>query len=134
MQSATQSLLRKPLPTLAQWIGDGARADGFEDWVRCCIEQAPKTRTADESAALRILQTVCIAFVEAGRAEIDRHGRKAEEVILHLPRIGAYAAMMAIISMAREDADLCELLELLTPEMLSGAKMAVESVMRSRGK
>jgi hypothetical protein len=92
------TITSKPFPTLAQWLGDGGRADGFEEWVRTMLDAERDGATADEAAASRIIRTLSIACIECARTEDERHGRPFELTVVMLARLAGVAIMAAVMS------------------------------------
>lgn len=123
-------LLSKPLPSLAAWLGDGARAEQFEEWL---IEStaASKATTGIEASTVRIIQTLSIACIEALRREYDL-GRPVEETMQLLPRAAGAMVMAALLNASKEDkASVLRLLKLTVEEFGHGArKIALSATKR----
>lgn len=93
-------------PSLAAWLGDGTRADGFAAFADFCgrltdpawIEAAVAAGADPRALSFgRILQTMTVATVEAGRRE-GTHGRPTGEVAVDLARAAAMAVVYAVAS------------------------------------
>lgn len=124
-------LSQKPVPSLAQWLGDGQRAEGFEEWVREMIALQTDGLPPDEASVLRMIQTLAIAFMEAMRAETEQHGRSPAEVVHLAARAAGVAIMSPILSLCRDDAThLRDLVRLLAGDFKCGAKQMAYSAFR----
>lgn len=123
----TGFLLEKPLPSLAEWLGDGARADGFEEWVATVAMADKIEEDPEQQASLRMLRTFLIALVEAGRIESERHGRTATEVVHMMARVAGGAVMAAALSVLKEDAPRMRVAKILADDFGVGAKAMVKA-------
>lgn len=90
--------MSRPIPTLAQWIGDGARGEGFEEWVRETIALEHAVPSADEAALVRIIKLLAVACLEASRIETEAHGRPVDRTFIMLARACGIAAMAPVLS------------------------------------
>lgn len=121
----------KPVPSLAEWLGDGARAEGFEEWVAETLAIQAGEISPDEASIVRIVQTLAVAFMEAMRAETERHGRSPAEVVHFAARAAGVAIMSPVLSLAKDDArGLHELVRIITKDFKVGAKLMAESAIR----
>lgn len=62
------------IPTLRHFLGDGARAPGFEIFVRTVLERGKETPSPEERAVLRLLQIIAVAMIEGFRREQTEGG------------------------------------------------------------
>jgi len=53
--SGVPKLMARPVPSLGQWLGDGARAEGFEEWVRENLDHEAHIVDPNERAVLRMV-------------------------------------------------------------------------------
>lgn len=122
----------RPLPSLAQWLGDGARADGFEEWVAESVIAERHVADEGEASALRLLRILCIAMVEACRVETDIHGRDHAETVTRLGRCCGVALMAAQISILDGDKKppLLRIARIFAAEFAHGARTMAESTLR----
>lgn len=103
------------IPTLRQWLGDGARAEGFEEFVLATLN-AEDGSDPGVQASMRVVRTLLVAMVEAGRRE-DEAGSDAVDTLLRMGRGLGYAFMAAMVSKGSKDMPL-----------LRAKKMALEMV------
>lgn len=89
------------IPKLKEWLGDGARADGFEEWVAASLAAA-QSKDTGTAATNRVLHTLCIAMVEAGRRE-DTLGMDRVDTMMRMGRGLGYALMSAMVGKGRDD-------------------------------
>ncbi len=89
------------IPRLREWLGDGARADGFEEWIVASLA-ASESSDHGAAASARVLHTLCIAMVEAGRRE-DGLGSDQVDTVMRMGRGLGYAFMAAIVGKGRDD-------------------------------
>lgn len=121
----------KPVPSLAQWLGDGQRAEGFEEWIQETISLGADGLPPNEASVLRLIQTLTIAFMEAMRAEVERHGRTPAEVVHLTARAAGVAIMSPVLSLCRDDAkSLHALVRLMADDFKTGAKQMTNSAIR----
>lgn len=128
----TEDLMSRPLPSLAEWLGDGDRAEGFEGWVRHTVFMAEAAADDDQAAASRILQTLSIAMIETCRTEAEHHGRDFVQTVCALARISGVAAMAAVMSPLDDEKapPLEKIVKLITEEFRHGARMMAEAAER----
>lgn len=107
-------------PTLAQHLGDGNRAEGFEEWV--AANYAAEVLSGDEGAKAtgRIIRTLTIAMVEAGRRE-NEEGADYFDTVLRMGRGAGVALMAAVMSTLRDDAPLDEARDMIVKLVSEGA-------------
>lgn len=125
--SLEPQITKRPLPSLAEWLGDGTRADGFEEWVRETISIGAEVGTDDERAAIRMIQTMAIACMEACRTEHEQYGRSQAATLHLLARCCGVAVMSPVLSACHEapDSSLHKLIRLLADDFKHGAKMMI---------
>jgi hypothetical protein len=127
----TKPIFRQPIPSLAQWLGDGTRAEGFEEWLRETLALESEALSPDEAAVVRMIQTLAVAFMEVAKNESERHGRPIASTMHHLARAAGVAVMSPILSLCRDDAShLHDLVRVLAKDFKIGAKMMADSAMR----
>lgn len=125
-------ILDRPLPSLAQWLGDGARADGFEEWVKETVFIERAVTNEAEASAVRMVRTMAIAMMEACRIETERHGRNAADVLVTVSRVTGCAAMAAVLSIidhAKGPPPLMRVARELGEEYAHGAKLMAKAHM-----
>ena len=111
---AQDSFLDRPVQSLHQWLGDGARCDGFEEWVREATEWAGIAPPA-KASLIRMITTLSVAVLESCRTETTLHGQSVETVMARLPSAAGVAVMAAVLCVARDDATaLDKLAEVMT--------------------
>lgn len=127
----TSPVLEKPVPSLAQWLGDGKRADGFEEWLHETLAlETEFGKTPDDATILRMIQTLAVAFMEVCRREHER-GRSASEITHLLARAAGIAIMSPVLCVCRDDAkSLRELVKLLAKDFKYGAMLQADSALR----
>lgn len=131
--SATEKFFDKPLPSLKAWIGDGTRAEGFEEWVKEAIALGTTSPDPRDQAATRIMLTLSIAFVEAGRIELEQHGNDWATTVPMLARAAGAIALMAVmngIEWETKPRDIMRLGKLIADECAKGAMMVARGVAR----
>lgn len=121
----------KPVPSLAQWLGDGARGDGFEEWVSLSLDQTPDL-PPDQARFLRIAQTFAVACIETMRRETgDVPGADQIGVAMaQWARAAGYVSITAAASVLVPDAPWRRLGKIWAEEFQRGARMAADSLAR----
>ena len=127
MSDETIKVMSRPIPSLAQWLGDGARADDFEAYVRDMLAHEYAVADPNEKTMVRIMRTLSIACMEAARTEVEVHGRSFADALTLLARACGVAIMAPILSGTRDDpaAPLRQLVDLATNEFRFGADRMV---------
>lgn len=115
----------KNIPSLGDWLGDGPRGEGFEQWVSLVLSK--EHHNEDEAAALRIMQTLCVAAVESGNAEA-RRGRPFDETARYMARGMGAVCFAAVASCLREGTDWRDIAVMLTEEFRVGAEAMAEAM------
>lgn len=115
------------VPTLAAFLGDGIRADGFEEFVALTLASNEVIDDPAEQSSVRMFRTFLVAAVEVGRQELA-HGRPYEDICAHMARMAGGAVMAAILSGIRDDAPKMRIARLLGDDFVSGAKALIKSV------
>lgn len=122
-----RGFMDRPLPSLADWIGDGARADGFEEWVQTSIPVGAVSDTPEERAALRLIKILSVATVEGCRTETDIHGREFGATISLLSRAAGCAVGAALVSAMDDDIPSpLRITKLITEEFRNGLKLMLK--------
>lgn len=128
--TTAQPFLNPPkIPRLAEWIGDGVRADGFEEFVATTMAADAVVEDPGELSSLRMFRTFLIAAVEVGRSELG-HNRPYEEIVGMMARVAGGAVMAAVLSGIRDDAPKMRIAKVLGEEFVSGAKAIIKSIDR----
>jgi hypothetical protein len=115
----------KNIPSLNEWLGDGPRGEGFEQWVSLVLSK--EHRNEDEAAALRIMQTFCVAAVESGNSEY-RRGRPFDETARYMARGMGVVCFTAVASCLRDGTDWRDIAVMLTEEFRHGAKVMADTM------
>jgi len=121
--------MARPVPSLGQWLGDGARAEGFEEWVRENLDHEAHIVDPNERAVLRMVNILSVACVEICRRETDLHGRDNSETLIHLGRAVGVALMAPLLCCA--DANMPIALQRLMKIVLGEVRHGAESMLRS---
>lgn len=95
----------KKIPSLAEWLGDGARADGYEEWVRDTLFIDRAVASAEAEIGLRMIRTLTVACVEVMRQERERGEFDSATALQCLARAAGVAVSAPILCMLRDDAD-----------------------------
>lgn len=129
----SEKLVDKPLPSLAEWLGDGTRAEGFEEWVRQALVADADQR---EAALFRIIQTLSIACMEACRRETTLHGEELSTMITRLARCCGVAIMAPILSIldAGKAPPLLKIARMMAVEFEHGARLISRNTLESKVK
>lgn len=117
------TIFAKDIPSLGQWLGDGPRAEGFEQWVKLLLRT--EHLDEDEQSALRLMQILGIAAIEGSNIEA-RHGRPFEMTAVFLARGMGAVCMTAVASCLRDDAPWRDMAVMLTEEFRRGAKQMAD--------
>lgn len=133
--SLAPQITKTPLPSLTEWLGDGARAEGFEDWVRETISLEHDVGTDEERAAIRMIQTLAIACMEVCRREHEQYGRSQAEALHLLARCCGVAVMSPVLSACHEAprSSLHKLVRLLADDFKRGASLMVRGTAVTAG-
>jgi hypothetical protein len=113
---------------LMELLGDGARADGFEELTRFLdgiVAQNPTYLADDELSFVRLLKIMTTAATEGANQEWQRHGRSAPEIALGLCRAAGFAVASAVLSTNDNDADLSELRDAIMHSIALGVDYMV---------
>lgn len=91
-------------PTLAQYLGDGARAAGYEEWlVENVLVHQVVEGDADKQRFARLVMLMAVAAVEGLRMEEEQHGPCDGLEVLSLAQAAGYAVFCAAMSGMRDD-------------------------------
>lgn len=101
--SESTKVMSRPLPSLAQWLGDGARSEDFEAYVRDMLAAEYLVTDPREQMMVRAMRTLTIACMEVCRTEVEGNGHSFGEVLPLLARACGVAIMAPILSATRED-------------------------------
>jgi len=126
-------LMDRPLPSLAQWLGDGARGEGFEEWVKEAVFLERNVASEAERSAVRIQRTLSIAFMEVLRAETEQHGREWAASVMLASRVAGAAAFGAVLGCLDADKSppLLRLARMVADEFHVGAKSMAKAAIRT---
>jgi hypothetical protein len=122
----------RPLPSLAEWLGDGTRADGFEEWVREAISLEDEMASEQDKLTVRVLRTLSIACVEILRSEYERSGTSVPALVT-LARSCGVATMYAALSVVDPEKLLggaAEIAETMSKEFSYGASRIGEATVQ----
>ena len=119
------ALVHRPIPSLREWLGDGDRAESFEQWVsENLARQSDPQLTESERAFVRILNTISIAAIEVLRLE-HAQGRDTIDSAVFVARAMGCASLCAIASQLREGGvPWLKIAKMFTAEFEVGAKDA----------
>lgn len=131
MTDIIKGLLGKPLPTLREFLGEGARAEGFEEWVAENMALQERAKTPQEAAAARMIQIFSIAAVEALRRETEA-GMEAIDAMMMMPRCVAWSIMAASLCAIKEDAPYLRVAKIVSDEFAEGARHIAKSALADR--
>jgi hypothetical protein len=132
-----QDAVRRPLPTLAQFIDErngGARAGDYAefkalaDLAERTLAQSEGGLPVEQAAFLRLWKGFSIASIELCNIE-RRKDVPVDVLIAMLPRVLACAAMYAFASVANEDTPFRDIAKVLSEEFRAGAKVAADGMM-----
>ncbi len=127
MTTTGEPFLNAPkIPSLAAWLGDGIRADGFEEFVTTVLAAQELETDARDQLGLRMFRTFLIAAVETGRTELQR-GQPYEDIVSMMARAAGAAVMAAVLSGIREDSPKMRVARLLGDDFVDGAKAIIKS-------
>lgn len=138
IERGKEKLFDRPIvPSLNQWLGDGARADGFEEFVRNSELIEATACTPGEAQAARLMRTFSIACVEALRIERERYPElPPADAVLRLARVAGSAVFGAVISASDYEDPAAPLLKLakhLAEEFAHGARIMARAQLRADG-
>jgi len=129
-----EKFIDRPLPTLAQWLGDGMRADQFEEWAADNLKLQTLLDDPSEAMAARLIKTLSIACVEALRIETERHDSNVVRAALSLARAAGFTVFCA--NQCALDADknppYLRIAKILAEEFEHGARLAARSALKER--
>lgn len=114
--AASRRFNDRPLPSLAEWLGDGTRAVGFEEWVREMFAVEQEMASAVDQRSMRIFRTLGIAFTEILRRERDIEG-SAVPALVTLARCCGVSVIVAAITV-------------VDPEKLAGGILKIAALMQ----
>lgn len=129
-----ERFIDRPLPTLAQWLGDGLRADMFEEWVADNLRLQAALDDPNEAMAVRLIQTLSIACVESLRIETERHDSHVIRAAMMLARVAGLTVFAANQCALNDDRNppYLKIAKTLAEEFEHGAKMAARSAIKAR--
>lgn len=127
----SEGLMGKPLPTLREFLGDGARAEGFEEWVAENMALQERAKTPQEAAAARMIQTFSIAAVEVLRRETEA-GMEAIDAMMMMPRCVSWSIMAACLCAIKDDAPYLRVAKIVADEFAEGARHVAKSALANR--
>ena len=115
--------------TLSQFIGDGARQEGFEELVKftASLKDLPPETDPNVQRLLRFISAVSIACVEVAAQEFGRDPDALVD-ILHAMCTGTAVAMTsAALSVLRDDTPAEVLRELVMTSFQDGLNQTIKS-------
>lgn len=129
---SSAKLMARPIPSLSEWLGDGARADGFEEWVAESIAVEGELKDPEQAAVVRMVRTFSIAMVEICRIEDERHLRTAHQIFPALARAAGVAIAAALASAIDHDQARAfpKLTRTMSEEFHHGAKVFLDAATR----
>lgn len=137
MANVLDVAMRRPLPTLAQWLDEktgGQRSQDFDE-MTALYDLAQRTLMTsegglpvDQACFLRMWKGFLIASVELCNLEVA--AKVSNDVYLTmLPRVMATAALYAVASVAPPDTAFRDIAKLFTEEFRAAAKTAADGLM-----
>lgn len=120
--------MKRPISTLAEYLGDGSRFEGFECWVQALTSRERTAESPTEASALRMLSILTVACQEAFRRETEQHNQPIADTLLLLARMAGMAVMAPTLDFIEdsEPADAKDLVEILVDEFGYGAEFVLE--------
>lgn len=118
-------------PRLNELLGDGARADGFEELTRFLdglVTQRPVGLSDEEASYIRLLKIMATAATEGANQEWSQHGRPTAEIALGLCRSAGFAVASAVLSVNDNDADLKNMREAIMYSIGLGVDYMIDHV------
>jgi len=125
---------KRPVSTLAEFLGDGSRFEGFECWVQALASRERAAESPTEASALRMLSILTVACQEAFRRETEQHGQPIADTLLLLARMAGMAVMAPTLDVIEDSrsSDAQDLVEILVDEFGFGAEFVREKDATSR--
>jgi hypothetical protein len=116
-------------PKLAQFIGDGARQEGFEELVKFTASLKDLTPETDPNVQrlVRFATAVSIACVEIAAQEHERDPDALVDILHALCTGTAVAMTSAALSVLRDDTPAEVLRELVMTSFQSGLEQTIKS-------
>lgn len=137
MANVLDEAMKRPLPTLAQYLDDkanGRRSEDFEE-MTALYDLAHRTLEASEGGLpieqacfMRLWKGFLVASVELCNLEVKAKVPK-EVYLTMLPRVMATAALYAVASVAPPDTAFRDIAKLFTEEFRAAAKTAADGLM-----
>jgi len=129
-----QRVAKRPVPTLAECLGDGERFEGFEEWVQALASRERAAEDPTEASALRMLNILTVACQEAFRRETEQHCQPIADTLLLLARVAGMAAMAPTLNFIEDSrsSDAHDLVQILVDEFGFGAEFVLEKDASSR--
>ena len=118
-------------PRLNELLGDGVRAEGFEELTRFLdglVTQRPAGLSDEEASYIRILKIMATAATESVNQEAVQHSRPTREIALGLCRASGFAVASAILSVKDDGADLEKVREAIMYSLGLGVDYIIEHV------
>lgn len=121
--------MRDDLTSLARFLGDGARAEGFEEFVTFVDSitkpDAYPNAGPRERVMVRVWSTMCVAAIEAGRKETDL-GTDLAEVIQVLAFFAGATAAAAVMTPLKDDVPTKWVKRFVHTQMRAGADWFID--------
>lgn len=137
MANVLDEAMKRPLPTLGQWLdekADGKRSADFDELTALYDLAVRTVLTSDQglpieqACFLRLWKGFLIASVELCNLELA--AKVPSEIYLTmLPRVMATAAIYAVASVAPPDTGFRDVAKLFTEEFRAAAKTAADGLM-----
>jgi len=121
--------------TLKELLGDGARAEGFEEFtafVDGLVAQKPEGMTPDDMCFVRLVRIMATAATEGANQETSSFGIDVPVVLLELCRAAGFAVASAALSVSDENTDLDRLREGIMESMALGVDFMIEHTRKHR--
>lgn len=116
-------------PKLAQFIGDGARQDGFAELVEFTASLKDLNPEADEDVRrlVRFMSAVSIACVEIAAQEWEQDNDATAQIVHAMCTGTAIAMTSAVLSVLRDDTPAEALREIIMGSFEAGLAQTIKS-------
>ena len=129
-----QKHTKHPVPTLNEFLGDGGRFEGFEEWMRALALRERAAEDPTEASALRMLRVLTVACQEAYRRETEQNGQAVADTLLLLARVAGMAVMAPTLDLIDDSrsSDAQDLVQILVGEFSFGAEYVLQEDANAR--